>query len=318
MAALAVLGLAGAGLWWARDRLRSAPAPPIVWYEAQVRTQPPGLTVLLDGEPLAEPGRVRFQSVEPFPLVSAQHACRVVEHRLDPADSGQIVVLVADPTELEWTIDPGLAGASVVVNGAAVGSTPAQLRLDLCRANRLELAAVGHRTATIDVAAGATPLEARKLLYDITLEEIPQGRLVLPDSDVRLIFYVDGARVADGERELVLAEGEHELRYENDYHWIDRRTKFAIRGGESVTPPLEDVALTSLVVQAFPANCKVYVRQKDGPWRYLDETPASRRVSPGRYEVKVVLNPTGETQLRQVELRSGENPPLRVAFGGRG
>ncbi len=316
--ALAVSGIVGAGLWWARDRLLPARPPAPVWLESQVRTQPTGLTVLLDGGPLAEPGRVRFPSGGPFPLLSAQHACRVVEHRLDPADAGQTIVLVADPTELEWTLDPGLASASVLLNGAPVGATPAQLRLDLCRANRLELAAAGHRTATIDVAAGATPLEARKLLYDITLEEIPQGRLVLPDSEVRLIFHVDGVRVAEGERELLLAEGEHELRYQNDYHWIDRRAGFTVRGGERVTTPWEGVALTSLVVQAFPANCKVYLRQEDGPWRYLDETPASRKVSPGRYEVKVVLNPTGESQLREVKLVSGENPPLRVAFGGRG
>jgi serine/threonine-protein kinase len=318
LGAFVVLSLLAGGLWLFRGALLPSGPPPAVWLEAEVRTQPPDLEVRLDGEPLAEPGRVRFQSTEPFPLLTAEYACRVAEHRLDPADAGQVVVLVADPVELEWSIDPGVAGASVLLNGETVGATPLQVVLDLCRENRLELQAEGYRPVTIDIAAAATPLEARKLLYDVALVEIPRGRLVLPESDIDLVFYVDGRRLKSSDRELVLEEGQHDLRYKNEYHWVDRTTKIAIRAGETETPKLDGLALTTLVVQAFPANCKVYARQRGGKWRYIDETPVRRKVAPGRYEVKIVLNPTGEEQIREVVLSPGDNPPLRVAFGNRG
>jgi len=316
--AFVIVSMVAGGLWLFRGELLTSGPPPAVWLEAEVRTEPPNLEVLLEGEPVAEPGRARFQSTEPFPLLTAEHACRVAEHRLGPADAGQVVVLVADPVELEWSIDPGVTGASVLLNGETVGATPHQVVLDLCRENRLELRAEGYRPVTIDIASAATPLDARKLLYDVALEEIPRGRLVLPESDIDLVFYVDGRRLKSSERELVLEEGQHVLRYKNEYHWIDVTTKVAIRAGEAETPSLDGIALTSLVVQAFPANCKVYARQRGGKWRYIDETPVRRRVAPGRYEVKVVLNPTGEEQLREVVLSSGDNPPLRVAFGNRG
>jgi len=313
-----MVGLAASGIWTFRDALMPSGPPPPVWLEAQVRTEPPDLEVLLDGEPLAEPGRVRFQSEEPFGLLSATHGCRTTEHRLDPADAGQSVVLVADPTELAWSVDPALPGATVFLNGEAIGTTPREVHLDLCRENRLEVQAAGYRPAIIEMPGGATLLEARKLLYEISLERIPRGRLVLPRFDVQLVFYLDGRRLGKDERDLELEVGDYRLRYKNEYHWIDRHTTLSIRDGQTLTPELQGLGLTSLVVQAFPANCKVYVRKGGGKWRYIDETPATRRVAPGRYEVKVVLNPTGEEQLRDVELVAGDNPPLRVSFGKRG
>ena len=58
------------------------------------------------------------------------------------------------------------------------------------------------------------------------------------------------------------------------------------------------------------------MRKPGGKWKYLDETPAKRRVATGDYEVKVQLNPTGETRVKKVTLKASGNPPLRVAFGG--
>jgi hypothetical protein len=316
--AFILVGLAAAGIWTFRDSFMPSGPPAPVWLETLVRTEPPDLEILLDGEPLAEPGRVRFQSAEPFGLLTATHGCRTTEHRLDPADAGQTVVLVADPAELAWSIDPAVPGATVSLNGAAIGTTPREVRLDLCRENRLEVQAAGYRPAIIEVAAGATPLEARKLLYEISLEQIPRGRLVLRVSDIQLVFYLDGRRLGKDDRDMELEVGDYRLRYKNEYHWIDRRTTLSIHDGQTLTPDLPGLGLTSLVVQAFPANCKVYVRKRGEKWRYIDETPATRRVAPGRYEVKVVLNPTGEERLRDVELVPGDNPPLRVAFGKRG
>jgi hypothetical protein len=72
--------------------------------------------------------------------------------------------------------------------------------------------------------------------------------------------------------------------------------------------------LTHLVVQAFPANCKIFLRRPGGKWKYLDDTPARTRIAVGRYEVRVKLNPTGEIRDREIELVAGDNPPVRVSF----
>ena len=87
---------------------------------------------------------------------------------------------------------------------------------------------------------------------------------------------------------------------------------------KAVTSSLKPPRLTTLVVQAFPANCKVELRKRGGRWKYLDETPLRKRLGAGAYEVRVTLNPTGEARVRQVNLTPGDNPPLRVAFGNRG
>ena len=291
------------------------PAP---WLEALVRTEPPGLEVLLNGEaldPVAE-GRVRFRGPEPFGLLTAVQACRVVEHRLQAADAGTEVVLVIDPVEIDLQIEPEVSGARVLLNGDSVGTTPTGVRLDLCRANRLEVRAAGYHPARIEVPSGAAPLEARKLVYALRLERIPMGRLALPRRrGLQLVYYVDGKRIGKSVREVELQAGRHELRLKNEFHWIDVRRQVSVEDGATARPGV-DVTLAALVVQAFPSNCKVFVRKPGGTWRYLDETPARRQVAIGDYEVKVQLNPTGETRVKQVTLKASGNPPVRVSFGG--
>ena len=68
-----------------------------------------------------------------------------------PADAGGEVALVLDPVELAWTVDPGVAGASVSLNGQPAGRAPVELQLDLCRQNRLEVSEDGFRPAVIEI-----------------------------------------------------------------------------------------------------------------------------------------------------------------------
>jgi serine/threonine-protein kinase len=287
------------------------------WLEASVRTEPPGLEVRLDGDPVdpAADGTIRFRGAAPFGVLSASHQCRTAEHELGPADAGGELVLVTDPVEVVVPVDPAVDGARVLVNGADAGATPAEVTLDLCRANQLEVRAEGYRPSAIEVPAGAQPLEARKLVYALALEPIPRGRLVLPRKrGLQLVYYVDGKRVGKSVRELELEEGEHDLRFKNEYHWLDVTTQVRIESGATTTPGV-DPRFATLAVQAFPSNCEVFLRRPGGRWKFLDETPAERRVATGRYEVKVQLKPTGESRVKKVELKEGANPPVRVSFG---
>jgi serine/threonine protein kinase len=315
-----VLVAASAAAYHYRERLGLTDLlkPAEVWWEARVTSEPPGVEILLDGEPL-DPnanGIVRFNSEGPFGVLSATLGCRKVERPLGAGDAGAEVILVLDPVELEWPFDPGVAGVDVRLNGERLGTAPLDLELDLCRENEFALEADGYRPAELSIPAEATPLEARRLLAALALEPIPRGRLILPPSKVELVYYLDGQRLAEPESGFELAEGEHVVRMKNESYWIDVTRKLRIVGGETLEPEFSPPPLTILEVQAYPPNCKVHLRRPGGKWKYLDDTPARKKIAVGRYEVRVTLNPTGESREQVVELVDGQNPPVRVSFGG--
>jgi predicted Ser/Thr protein kinase len=316
LAALLLIVAAAAAAYHYREQLGWF-EPAEVWWETAVRVEPPEAELLLDGEPLdpAAGGVVRFRPEGPYGVLTATVGCRVVERPLGPEDAGGEVVLVVDPVEMHWTPTAELADTSVRLNGDAVSAEGA--RLDLCRDNTVRVEAEGFEPATVEIPAQATPLEARTLLGGVQLAEIPRGLLKLPEQRFDVVYYVDGERLEKGRRELELAAGEHEVRFKNEYFWVDVVQRIQVPAGETVAPALEPPALTELVVQAFPSNCKVYLRRPGGKWRYVDDTPSRRKVAVGRYELRVELNPTGETKDQEITLRAGENPPVRVAFGRR-
>jgi len=319
IAGFAVVAVLGVGAWTFRDRLLGdPPARPVETLETRLRSEPREARVLLDGVPLdpSAAGTVRFASTGPFGLLRAEHACRREEHRLGPADAGTEVALVLEPIELTYALDGLPARATVELNGAALGTTPVELRLDLCRANQIALEAEGYRAASVEIPAGATPLEARIRLGALALERIPTGVLVLPESAVRVRFEIDGKPVESGTRRLELPEGRHDVRVTNDDLWIDVAAQVDVVAGEEVRAAVEIPALSMLVVLAYPPNCTVDVRRSGGDWKYLDDVPLRRRIAAGTYEVRVTLRPTGESKTREVRLAADAAPEIRVSFRG--
>ncbi len=317
-----VLLLAGGGAagYVYRDKLLALvepPPPPEVWLEAAVRTDPPGMPVTLDGIPLDRPA-VRFRADGPFGVLEARQGCRTVEHELNPADAAGEIVLVPDPVELELAVDPRVAGAEVRVNGQAAGTGAVRVSLDLCRDNEIRIAAAGHRPAVVTLPAGATPLEARTAVAAIELQPISRGKLLLSDPRVPVAFYVNGDRIARPADGVELPEGRHRVRAVNRELWIDVTQGVEVTGGETSRVALDLPGIAELVVQAFPANCAVYLRRAGGKWTYIDDVPVRHRIAEGRYEVKVVFKPSGEERVREVDLAAGQNPPLRVSFARSG
>ena len=223
-AVVLVLLIAGAGAagYVYREPLLAfiRPAPRSVWLETGVRTDPPGLPVTLDGEPL-KAATVRFKSDGPFGVLSTSQDCRTETHRLDPADAGGEVVLVPDPVEVELTVDPGVPGAMVRVNDRDAVAAPASVALNLCSDNRVDVVADGYHDAQVALASGVTPLEARTRLGAVRLELIPRGRLVIPEAREVARFYVDGKPVRRSPDGVELTEGPHKLRAVNDRLWLD-------------------------------------------------------------------------------------------------
>jgi len=314
---LLLIGGLGAAGYAFRDRLMEwvNPEPEIVIWQARVSTEPPGLPVLLDGQPLdpALAGVVEFDQQGPYGVLSVQAGCRIVEHPIQPIDAGQEIVLVADPVELTHRIDPGVAGAAVRLNGKSQGQAPVELALDLCVDNIVEIEAPGYEVASTQLAAQVTPLAARTALGALTLDVLPTGTLRLPRSSVSLKYWVDGEPLQG--QELALPAGAYRLRYANSKYWIDVSQEIQIAAGALVEPDLAIPALTTLRVQPIPTNCKVYLRKPGGRWKFLDEAPLESRLAAGVYEVKIVLNPTGQEIIERVTLKPGDNAPVRVRFG---
>ena len=323
---LLLLIAAGTAGWVFRDRLPLdklpldflRTKPDIVWLETRVRTEPPDLPLRVDGEPLdaALGGVVRFAAEGDPVVISTRQGCRTVERQLERADAGGEVVLLVESERFEGTFDPGVRGATVSVNGKRAGAAPLDLTLDLCESNALLVSAAGYHDATLNLPAQARPVEVRTALAGLILEPIPLGKLVLGDTNILLVYYVDGNRLDRGAREIDLPEGRHEIRFKNDTYWIDETRTVDIVGGRTVTPDLNPPPLSTLVVQAFPANCKIFLRKPGGRWKYLDDTPARRQLAVGTYDVRVTFNPTGESKDQTVKLAPGDNAPIRVSFSG--
>ncbi len=296
------------------SRLAQVPPEAAVWLDATVRTEPPGLPVTLDGKPLTT-GHVRFSSAGPLGILAAKEKCRTASHRLDPRDGGGEIVLVTDPVSVELLLDPGVPGARVRVNRSDAGPAPARVSVDLCRENELEATAPGFRDARIVLPTGTSPVEARTAVAGLRLTAIPKGSLRFPETAFPVRFFVDGKPVAAARGGVDLAEGHHEVRAVDAEHWIDVATTATVTAGETVDADLAIPELGTLVVQAFPSNCRVYLRRPGRDWRYLDDTPVRREIAVGRYGLRVEYAATGATKEQNVTIVAGANPPLRFAFG---
>ena len=255
---------------------------------------------------------MELPAAPPYGTLMLTQACRTVRRELSPEDAGREIVLVPDPVAGAFSVAPEISGATVSLNGGSAAPAPATLDLDLCAANAVEVTAPGYRPAQLALPPGTSPLEARTRLAGLALEKIPEGTLRLPVQRFRVAWRVDGEAVDTGDR--LVPEGTHEVRAVNEALWLDRTMQVEVKAGETVSPALEG-RLADLVVQAFPANCRVALRRDaNDPWKDVDDTPLRTEVFPGAYEVRVTHLATGETREREVRLAPGNNPPIRFSF----
>ena len=317
IAIVLVLGALAGAAFFLRERLglmKYFERPPVE-YQAAVHVEPPEAVVRLDGKPLDPAARTAVRWGETSPVLTVELGCRREERRLGPGDAGSEVAVVLEPVQMAQAVDPGVP-ATAELNGQALGQTPLDVALDLCRANRLTLSAAGYREASIEIPQAATPLEARRLLAAASLVPIPRGTLVLPTAAVALDYWVDGARVDRGASRLELAEGTHQVRVTNEAYWIDETRDVEVLAGREQRADIAVPDLAMLVVYSYPPNAKVDLRKPGGKWKYVDDVPLRRKLAAGAYEVRVTLKATGESRTREVVLEPGTNPEVRISFGG--
>jgi hypothetical protein len=284
-------------------------------FEARIRTEPPGLALTMDGKPFAGE-RVTFRARGPFGILEAAQGCRRASHRISLTDAGGEIVLVLDPSRESVVVDPGIPGATVHLNGTVVGSAPVTVTLDLCRENRVEIEARGFYPASAALAAGTLPAQARSAIADLRVRAAPPGRLILPPAPSPVRFLVNGRRVQRREGGVEVPAGRNSVRAVSEEHWVDTSETVDVPAGGTVKAPLDIPPMAELLIQTFPPNCKVYLRRGGEPWRFLDDTPIRREIAPGRYRVRVEFPASGGRKETEVVLRSGANPPLRLALDG--
>ena len=69
-------------------------------------------------------------------------------------------------------------------------------------------------------------------------------------------------------------------------------------------------------MQAFPANARVFARRSGtSGWTLLDDAPLDQRLAAGRYQVRVEFLPSGKSVEKTIDLRPGDNAPVRVGMG---
>ncbi len=322
---LVVLAVAG---WFYREDLkehwdewsgawRAAPAAQPLFYDATVRTEPEGLVVMLDGEPL-QGDQVHFPAAAPHGTLTSELECRTVTHGLDPLDAGGDIALVFDPVRLELAVPVPVEGARLKLNGKDLGAAPGDIELDLCRENRLEFLAQGYFPLERIIPAAATPLEARSAMSAVTMERIPTGTLILPEPGYPLTVRIDGRSLAPSGNRLEIEQGEHRVRITNDRYWIDHSARVEIEAGEVHQPFRSLPGLAELSVLAYPPNCRILLRKGSGDsWKFLKNTPLTGyKIAAGDYHLRVQLVSTGELREQDIRLKTGANPPVRVSFGG--
>lgn len=311
-AALVLAGIA-AGYALLQRRGESARVPAPVLLEARIVTEPPALPVLLDGKPITAE-RVQFAPSGPFGTLTATKGCRTASHTLQPSDAQSDIVLAPEPSRAELTVDPGVSGAEVLLEGTAAGKSPVDLNIDLCSENRVEVRAGGYKPVFLAIPAGASVADARAAIQAIRLEALPTGKLTLPKAPYAVSLFIDGNPAPAGRTVVDLPEGRHTVRALDDARFVDVEATVDVRPNESARAAVRFPPMATLVVQMFPPDGKVFLRQPKGSWRFVDEPPARTEVAAGRYEVRVEYAPTGETREEAVDLRPGENPPLRFSF----
>jgi tRNA A-37 threonylcarbamoyl transferase component Bud32 len=311
-----VLALAGIG---AAIVLHLPPfaSPRVAMLMARIRTEPPGLSVRLNGAPLGG-DIVRFAAGGPFEVLTASRGCREAKHRLEAADAGGEIVLVLDPAEAAVAIDAGVPGARLTVNGQGAGTAPITIDLDLCRDNTIEVRAEGYRSASATIPAKATPLDARNAAGALTLEVIPTGRLLLPTTRVPTLFFVDGKPAVRSGGGMDLPAGTHEVRARNEERFVDVAVTLEVPSGGTATPAFPIPALAWLVVQTFPPNCRVALKRAGSPWRPVGEAPLRYELAAGSYVLRVESPVSGESREQDISLAPGMNAPVRVSFGRTG
>jgi serine/threonine-protein kinase len=238
--------------------LRSGP-PPTPTVRLQVRSEPAGAAVLLDGRDtgVVTDGEVTLPARETpvrLTLRKAGYAEATRELR-PPFSAGPLrFTLSALPREAVLRVRSTPAGAQVVLDGRERGRTPLSLGLDAGREHKLVLRHEGYQPHETTLAAGA---EARDV--DVTL--VPRGPLgtIVVTSSYPLDVLWEGRVLArdQSSASVSVAPGRQALTLSAPRYFLRSTVAVQVTGGG--TTEVQAPGLGRLNVRATPDNCEVLI-----------------------------------------------------------
>lgn len=254
-----LLGLAGV-LYWLL--LREPPGPQPVAHTVQIRSQPAGATVFLDG---TVTGLVTDDDGVDVRISGMTQESHTVEVRLDGFEtaSNEITLAMDAPGPIEFVLAPTTRlfevvttppGATVELDGETVeGVTP--MTLELSDANHeIALSLAEHSPKQVEIIAG---------------QPLPNGPIALTPLGRPGTFRVQAnypVAIFRGEREMASAStspsvqlrpGSYQLRLSAPDKFLNRSVQVSIREADTTTQ--EAPAVGRVNVRANPGNCTVTI-----------------------------------------------------------
>jgi hypothetical protein len=150
--------------------------------------------------------------------------------------------------------------------------------------------------------------EISETVKSISLSEIPQGTAKFEPpapAAYALEVFLGDKKLAYKDGVVNLPEGASNLTLKSSEVLFKANQKVEIAGGKSQTVKVNWKELGTLIVQAEPSNCKVYVDGID-----FGAPPVERKVVEGEHEIKVI--PEGHPEQAQVKKVTIEVGATRV------
>ena len=229
--------------------------------------------------------------------------CRIQRESRTPQEGDRVRFAEVQSRQGRVTVRSQPEGATVVLDGDSVGTTPLRQRLAPGRYD-LRVEASGYRAVTQPVRVQA----AQEQQITVTLAEIVPATLSITTEPAGATVILNGERTGTTPFEQSVPSGSLTVRLERDAYRPATRQLELVPGARRELSVTLEPEPASLTVRSTPTGASVLV---DGDT--LGTTPLSESLSPDTYDVRIAREGL-ETAARRVTLVPNEQRVLSVAL----
>lgn len=247
-------------------------------------------------------------------VVAAVLGCRSGQSMVSASEAGQVVTIPLENDVVSLSLNSTPGKADVRVNGEKQGRTPTSLDLDACSEYEINLEKAEYKPWIRELKLVDGRLELPDSL-DAKLVALPRGTLVAPSAPYAMKMVLAGGRVLKAGEEVSLVANTYRLTLSNDKLLYNKQLRVRIKANERVTPAVDFPGLARFSVLAAPSNVRLEIRAQDSKLDLGAPPIAGQEVIAGTYTLYCRFEHNGEEQTRTIELRPGDNPPIRFVAG---
>jgi serine/threonine protein kinase len=245
----------------------------------EVRTNPPGATLYLDGK------KVQIPIISPNDKskhrLVARKGCMNTE-TIITGNTPSPLSLTLSPRPFQFKVDSEPQGALILVNGEETDfRTPALLPRADCSNFTVSLRLEGHSELSTEIV----PLEVESLFLSLPPKAL-EGKLKLTSNSASFCFYEDGKLLGKPGDTAALPEGEHKIRIVDQEVLGIREVVISISPRETTELSAEPFKTGTIFLVGHPEeDGKVNV---DG--KFFDDLPLTgeKRLAVGKHDISVV------------------------------